>query len=162
MKHILILLLILSSLEACDMLNQCNVVCDPGAPELRLEIFPGTGLDSSYLAISQWKIHDGEEEIRLQINQDSTFEYFGLFMHADTTDSSIRLYGSGVIWNHLDTDRATAIIDYGNGDQGTLSIVLKENIGECCSSHAIEGVYYNGEELTLNTNTFYFDLLLEK
>ncbi|MEQ8470715.1 MAG: hypothetical protein RIC35_05995 [Marinoscillum sp.] len=162
MKHTKFLALLLLGFSACDLIDRCNVECDVGAPEFRLELYPGGELDSSYLDIRKWKIYDGEEELRVQVNQDSTFEYNGLFMLLDSTESGIKLYGSGIVWNHLNDKQGTTYIDYGNEDVDTITFTIKEHIGDCCSSHSIDKAYFNGEELVFDSNSFSYTKELKK
>jgi hypothetical protein len=65
------------------------------------------------------------------------------------TDTSIILAGTGVIWENLDDLRADLLLDFGNGDSDTLSIIIGEGHSDCCEYNYIKSAHHNGTELPM-------------
>ena len=74
MKKLLVVIVGVVFMSSCDLGEDCNTECVPGAPELVVQITPQEALDSAYLQYDQWKIYDGVEEMAIRLNNDPNFQ----------------------------------------------------------------------------------------
>tara|TARA_B100001105_G_C22073431_1_gene307618 strand:- start:6 stop:497 length:492 start_codon:yes stop_codon:yes gene_type:complete len=163
MKKLLVVIVGVVFMSSCDLGEDCNTECVPGAPELVVQITPQEALDSAYLQYDQWKIYDGVEEMAIRLNNDPNFQANGaLFMDILVNDSSAIVYGGGVTWSHRSVEQPMMVIDYGNDVKDTFNISLEAIIGECCSAYNVSGLTIDNQELDRDSVRYFFQYLLEE
>lgn len=152
-----IIILIFTSIVAfsCDSLNESCPSCYPGAPEVGVEFNVNEATDSVYMEITKWSILDDQENVKIRYEDDTVWNTSSPFMSLTLTDTSVLLYGTGVIWNNLEDLNADLSINFGNNQTDTISIEIGVNQSKCCESNYIEQVLHNGEELTRSDSWFY-------